>query len=137
MSSTRAGHIGDTTPFNVAAFPVTSDISQRLNWFGTVRRGTDITGTQGTNVFTLTPVAGSAGSTTTRVGWTIGAGIEGVVSGNWTAKFEYLYVDIGDVSGAFVTPVTGLSGGLLTSRYSSHITDNILRVGLNYRWAAR
>jgi len=25
----------------------------------------------------------------------------------------------------------------LTSRYSSHITDNALRVGLNYRWAAR
>jgi outer membrane immunogenic protein len=99
--------------------------------------GTNITGTQGTNTFTLTPVAGSASSTTTRVGWTIGAGIEGVVSGNWTAKLEYLYVDLGDVSGAFVTPVTGLSGGLLTSRYSSHITDNILRVGLNYRWAAR
>jgi len=25
----------------------------------------------------------------------------------------------------------------LTSNYNSHITDNILRVGLNYRWAAR
>jgi outer membrane immunogenic protein len=166
-SACSTGHIGDTTPFNVAAFPVTSDISQRLNWFGTVRgrigstltpttlvyvtgglaygeittsntvAGTNITGAQGTNVFTLTPVAGSASSATTRVGWTIGAGIEGVVSGNWTAKLEYLYVDLGDVSGAFVTPVTGLSGGLLTSRYSSHITDNILRVGLNYRWAAR
>ena len=87
-------------------------------------------------MFTLTPVAGSASSATTRVGWTIGAGIEGVVSGNWTAKLEYLYVDLGDVSGAFVTPVTGLSGGFLTSNYRSHITDNILRVGLNYRWAA-
>lgn len=165
-SACSTGHIGDTAPFNVAAFPVTSDISQRLNWFGTVRgriaatvtptvllyatgglaygeitttntAGTNITGTQGTNNFTLTPVAGSASSTTTRVGWTIGAGIEGVVSGNWTAKLEYLYVDLGDVSGAFVTPVTGRSGGLLTSHYSSHITDNILRVGLNYRWAAR
>jgi outer membrane immunogenic protein len=99
--------------------------------------GTNITGAQGTNNFTLTPVAGSASSTTTRVGWTIGAGIEGVVSGNWTAKLEYLYVDLGDVSGAFVTAVAGLSGGVLTSRYSSHVTDNILRVGLNYRWAAR
>jgi outer membrane immunogenic protein len=73
-------------------------------------------------VFTLTPVAGSASSTTTRVGWTIGARIEGVVSGNWTARLEYLYVDLGDVSVAFFTLVTGLSGGLLTSRYSSHIT---------------
>jgi outer membrane immunogenic protein len=39
--------------------------------------GTNITGAQGTNVSTLTSVAGSASSTTTRVGWTIGAGIEG------------------------------------------------------------
>jgi outer membrane immunogenic protein len=23
---------------------------------------------------------------------------------------------------------------LVTSRYSSHITDNILRVGVNYKW---
>jgi hypothetical protein len=36
-----------------------------------------------------------------------------------------------------VTPVTGLSGGFLTARYNSNITDNILRVGLNYRLAAR
>jgi opacity protein-like surface antigen len=121
-SACSTGHIGDTTPFNVAAFPVPSDISQKLNWFRTVRgrigptvtptvlvyvtgglaygeitttntvASTNITGSQGTNVFTLTPVAGSASSTTTRVGWTIGAGIEGVVSGNWTAKLEYLYV---------------------------------------------
>jgi hypothetical protein len=34
-------------------------------------------------------------------------------------------------------PVTGLSGGLLTSNYRSHINGNILQVGLNYRWAAR
>jgi len=138
-STCSTGHIGDTTPFNVAAFPVTSDISQKLNWFGTVRgrigptvtptllvyvtgglafgeitttntvAGTNITGAQGTNVFTLTPVAGSASSSTTRVGWTIGAGIEGVVSGNWTAKLEYLYVDLGDVSGSFVTPRSPVS----------------------------
>jgi outer membrane immunogenic protein len=37
------------------------------------------------------------------VGWTIG--LEGVVSGNWTAKIEYLYVDLGTVSGSFVTPI--------------------------------
>jgi hypothetical protein len=36
-SACSTGHIGDTTPFNVAAFPVTGNISQRLNWFGTVR----------------------------------------------------------------------------------------------------
>jgi opacity protein-like surface antigen len=29
-----------------------------------------------------------------RAGWTIGVGVEGVISGNWTAKVEYLYIDL-------------------------------------------
>ena len=70
-----------------------------------------------------------AGSSTTQAGWTIGAGVEGAIGGNWTAKLEYLYVDLGTVSGSF-TPVVGA----VTSSYSSHITDNVLRVGVNYKF---
>jgi hypothetical protein len=33
-----------------------------------------------------------------KAGWTAGAGIESVLSSNWTAKFEYLYADFGSVS---------------------------------------
>jgi outer membrane immunogenic protein len=165
LTSTCApGHVGDTRPFDVPAFPVTSALSEKLDWFGTVRgrigptispailpyltgglaygevsttnavSGTNITGANGTNVFVLTPVAGSAGFRTTRFGWTVGAGLEGVVSGNWTAKIEYLYIDLGDISGSMVPPIVAPGGAFVTSRYSSHITDNILRVGLNYKW---
>ncbi len=67
-----------------------------------------------------------------QVGWTIGTGIEGVLSGRWTGKLEYLYVDLGTVSGSFVTPVIAPSGAFVTTNYSTHITDNILRVGINY-----
>jgi outer membrane immunogenic protein len=67
------------------------------------------------------------------VGWAVGAGVEGVVSGNWTAKIEYLYIDLRNVSGSFTTPIVAPSGAFLTSSYTSHITDNILRVGLNYK----
>jgi outer membrane immunogenic protein len=81
----------------------------------------------------LYPVSGAFGNSSTRVGWTVGAGVEGVVSGNWTAKIEYLYIDLGNVSGSFTTPIVAPSGAFLTSSYSSHITDNILRVGLNYK----
>lgn len=158
------GHIGDTTPFNVPAFPVTNSLSEKLQWFGTVRgrvgptitptilayvtgglafggvsatdtvAGTNIVGPQGVNGSTLVPVAGTFGNSATRVGWTVGAGVEGVVSGNWTAKLEYLYLDLGSVSGSFVTPIVAPSGAFVTASYNSHITDNILRVGLNYRW---
>jgi outer membrane immunogenic protein len=163
-STCAPGHIGDTTPFDVAAFPVTDNLSQKLEWFGTVRGrigptitptilayvtgglaygqvsttgtvgGTNIFGANGTNTFTLVPVTGSFSNSSTRVGWTVGGGIEGVVSGNWTAKIEYLYIDLGTVSGSFVTPIVAPGGAFVTTRYSSHITDNILRVGVNYKW---
>jgi outer membrane immunogenic protein len=158
------GHVGDTAPFHTPGLPVIFDISQKLEWFGTVRgrvgatftptilgyvtgglaygevnttgavSGTNITGPQGTNTVILTPVAASFGNSSTRAGWTIGAGVEGMLSGNWTAKVEYLYIDLGTVSGSFVTPVTAPSGNPVAVRYSSHVTDNILRVGVNYRF---
>jgi outer membrane immunogenic protein len=160
-----SGHLGDTAPFNVAASPVTYNLSENLDWFGTFRgrvgstfiaptflayvtgglaygdvkttsivSGTNIIGPQGVNGSTLVPVSGSASSSSVRAGWTVGVGVEGVVSGNWTAKLEYLYIDLGNVSGTSLTGLIGPSGGFLTSSYSSHITDNILRVGLNYRF---
>ncbi len=159
------GHIGDTTPFNVPAFPVNSTLAESLDWFGTVRgrvgytitptflgyvtgglaygqvgatdvvSGVNITGPQGTNGSTNTPFVGAFSSSTLRAGWTLGVGIEGVISGNWTAKLEYLYIDLGNVSGSFVTPLIAPSGAFATSSYSSHITDNILRVGVNYKFS--
>jgi outer membrane immunogenic protein len=165
-SACALGHFGDTTPFDIAAFPVTNSLSENLDWFGTVRgriggtftptflayvtgglaygdvkttdtvSGTNLVGPQGVNGGTLiVPVIGSFSNSSLRAGWTVGAGIEGAIGGNWTAKLEYLYIDLGNVSGTFVTPVVGPSGGFLTSSYSSHITDNILRVGVNYRFS--
>jgi outer membrane immunogenic protein len=36
--------------------------------------------------------------------------------------------------GSFVTPIVTTSGAFLTSTYRSHITDNILRVGFDYKF---
>jgi len=157
------GHLGDTAPFDVAAFPVTDSLSEKLEWFGTVRArlgstfirptllayitggfayggisatdtisGTNILGMQNTNGSTLSPVAASFGGNTTRGGWTIGGGLEGVLWENWTGKIEYLYIDLGTISGSFITPVVAPSGNFVAASFSSHITDNVLRVGLNY-----
>ena len=49
-------------------------------------------------------------------------------------SLEYLYVDLGTVNGSFQTAIGGLGGGVLSSNYSSRITDNILRVGVNYKF---
>jgi outer membrane immunogenic protein len=164
-SACSQGHVGDTAAGDVAAFPVTATLTQKLDWFGTVRgrvgytvtptilaygtgglayghvgttdtiSGVNITGTQGTNVSTSTPVGAIFSTSSTRAGWTLGGGIECMVTGRWTAKFEYIYIDLGTVSGAFATPVTAISGGSLVSQFSSHVTDNIVRVGFSYKLA--
>jgi outer membrane immunogenic protein len=54
-------------------------------------------------------------------GWTAGVGAEIGLVGNWSARAEYLYVDLSDRS--FV--LTGMSHG---------IDSNIVRVGVNYHF---
>ena len=43
-------------------------------------------------------MTGFPGVSDTNVGWTIGVGVEGAIVGNWTAKVEYLYADLGDTT---------------------------------------
>lgn len=57
----------------------------------------------------------------THVGWTAGLGIEVAFTPHWSAKAEYLYVDLGKED--YV--LTGLSEG---------IHSNVLRFGVNYRF---
>lgn len=66
-----------------------------------------------------------------RIGWTVGAGVEGMISGPWTAKLEYLYMDLGNYSGGSYT-LAPLSN--IRANGDSSFTDHILRVGLNYRF---
>jgi len=62
-------------------------------------------------------------------GWTAGAGIEGAFGGGWSAKLEYLYLDLGKTEHTFGT--IGL--GVIATE-TRRTTDNIVRVGANYRW---
>jgi outer membrane immunogenic protein len=65
-------------------------------------------------------VAGVGDATETKAGWTVGGGLEAHISGPWTAKLEYLYVDL------------GRGGSVLGS--DSRFTTNIVRAGLNYKF---
>ena len=42
-----------------------------------------------------TSVTGFGDSNKTKAGWTVGGGVEAAIAGPWTAKVEYLYVDLG------------------------------------------
>ncbi len=72
------------------------------------------------------PAATGAGSTMT--GWTAGAGLEYAFLGNWSAKIEYLYVDLGSFNCG-----TSCSPGLVTNHVN--FTENIVRAGLNYKFS--
>ena len=57
----------------------------------------------------------------TNAGWTLGGGVEFALQGPWTAKVEYLHINLGDV-----TPVA-----LGTSQ---SFDADLVRAGLNYRF---
>lgn len=121
-----------------------TNLSQELDWFGTVRGRVGIvkgpvvsyftgglayghtnTSLSETNFFT----PGSFSVSNTKVGYAIGSGVEASLGGNWTGKLEYLYVDLGKQTHNFV-----LLGAphALTTRFR----NNIFRAGLNYRIGA-
>jgi outer membrane immunogenic protein len=93
---------------------------------------------------------GAVNVSSTRAGWTAGGGGEGRIGdSNWTLKVEYLYMDFGRVSGnvagagTFVTPF-GINNSdqihFLTTTASilgyasTHVTDQLVRVGVNYKF---
>jgi outer membrane immunogenic protein len=127
-----------------AALPVTN--REQLDFFGTVRGRLGLViaptvllyatgGLAYGQVDANTTLTGATRSQNYIPGYAVGGGIEGVIGGNWTARLEYLYLDLGTVSGTFnSTVVAGGGAGTLASNFSSRITDNIVRVGLNYKF---
>jgi outer membrane immunogenic protein len=83
---------------------------------------------------------GNANYSNTQVGYTAGGGIEWMFLPNWSAKAEYLYYNLGNVSLTSVTTSvpTGLATGnteLWTSSTAhTTISGNIVRAGVNYHF---
>jgi outer membrane immunogenic protein len=97
-------------------------------WFGTVRgrigyamSNVMFYGTGGLAFGELRGETFGLSESHTTAGWTAGVGAEFGFAQHWTAKIEYLYVDLN--SSRFT--ITGVNNG-----YQS----NILRVGVNYRF---
>jgi outer membrane immunogenic protein len=63
----------------------------------------------------------------TKLGWTLGGGVEWAFAGPWSAKLEYLYADLGKITCDAAT----CGGGVDTD--VSYKT-NMVRVGVNYRF---
>ncbi len=73
-------------------------------------------------------------NTKTQTGWTGGVGVEWAFAENWTAKVEYLYVDLGNVTGVCTTAVCTANndGNFVPATIS--LTQNLVRFGANYKF---
>jgi outer membrane immunogenic protein len=138
----------------VGAVGTAATLDQKLDWFGTFRGRLGVTvtptfllyatggaayGTVKTDLGVAgfnaagAPIAFTGSSSDTRLGWTVGAGFEWAFVPNWSAKIEYLYMDLGSVSSSAVLSTTGALG--IGASLNSRITDNIIRGGINYRFS--
>jgi outer membrane immunogenic protein len=145
-------------PAGAAGTLLSLNDEQKLTWFGTARGRIGWIAPSGTlwyatggaawghveQTLTLTGTPGffAAGTTSVasfahdRVGWTVGGGVEAPLTGNWSVKAEYLYVDLGSVSDSFST---ALGAGIApptaqTTTSSFNIRDHIVRFGVNYQF---
>jgi outer membrane immunogenic protein len=66
----------------------------------------------------------------TRVGWTVGAGLEFMLSRNWLARVDYAYSDFGTQSLSFFEAL-GQQDGLFAN---SRLTTQLLTAGLAYKF---
>jgi len=133
---------------------VGATLSDKLEWFGTFRGrvGVLVTpsvllyGTGGAAYgslqsdlglagFTATgiPVAVAATTSRSKVGWAAGGGIETMFYNNWSAKIEYLYLDMGSISNSVVLPTA--AGFPLGANVTSRVTDSIIRGGISYHFS--
>ncbi|MDP4594236.1 MAG: porin family protein [Beijerinckiaceae bacterium] len=127
----------------------TASGSNRASWYGTLRPRigyafdrTLIFATGGLAYGTmrnrLTAVDGAGNTFTipggkTRVGWTLGAGVEHAFTDNITAKLQYDYVDLGRKGDTAAVFNAGLPTGS-TAASRNRNAFHTIRLGLNYKF---
>ena len=73
-------------------------------------------------------------SSSTETGWTAGAGVEVAVAPHWTAKAEYLFVDLSNGSCTTDCAIQNPNGPPLIPNAAVKFNESIVRAGLNYKF---
>jgi opacity protein-like surface antigen len=118
-----------------------ASFSQKLPWFGTLRTrvgyafgnwllyatGGGALGQVDTNaIAAIGPFIAANDRSQTRTGWTVGGGVEVEIARGWSAKIEYLYVDLGSRA------MTYLSSPPIAN--TSRLSANVIATGVNYHF---
>lgn len=134
--------------------PTSTTVTKGLDWFGTVRGRVGVLVTpqwllygtggfaygQTKTSFSTTDLTGclagatlcaNGASSSTRTGWTAGAGAEVMFAPNWSFKAEYLYVDLGRRT----LNVAASTFPTIVYTTSTPFREQIARVGVNYHFS--
>ena len=136
------------------ALPAQITAEERIRWFGTARARFGVTPAERallyvTGGFAYGSVESSAriafpfpgggfdgdfsgARSSTKTGWTAGGGFEYAWGNNWSAKAEYLYVDLGSDTIRLIDP--NFPADFVDYRFQHR--DHIFRAGINYRFGA-
>jgi outer membrane immunogenic protein len=66
----------------------------------------------------------------TEAGWAVGAGLEVAFAPNWTAKVEYIFIDLPNATCTTTTNCGVVAGSTVS------FNENMVRVGVNYKFGA-
>ncbi len=75
------------------------------------------------------PVTDASGT-----GWTAGVGVEVAVASNWTAKAEYLFVDLPNGSCTANCPIQNPNGPPLIPNVAVKFNESVARMGISYKF---
>src|SRR5262249_25172831 len=140
----------DASAASLGGFSASTVTTQKLDWLATARPrlgyliwhnvlaygtgGIAIGKVESSLSSTLSPGCivgcGSASAGATKTGWTVGGGIEAALIKHISLAAEYLYVDLGSVSGQYRG-----SGAIPTNfAFNSEYRNHIGRLKLNYKF---
>jgi outer membrane immunogenic protein len=111
-------------------------VGSKMDWFGTARGRVGfafdralVYGTGGFawghNKVSAAGLAGGVSENHTHTGWTVGGGLEYAFSPNWSAKAEYLYLDLGSHN---------YFGALAAPGVDVDLKVHTVKFGINYRF---
>ncbi len=152
--SSRSASVVDPNGIFSLNTPLTASTNSELSWFGTVRGRLGVTvtpdlllyGTGGlaygqiknsANVQIADPPANDswpASISNTKTGWAAGAGAEWMFARNWSAKIEYLHIDLGNSSATATNVVSGVGPFIDTTKYTWRNQYDTVRAGVNYHF---
>jgi outer membrane immunogenic protein len=109
-------------------------------WLGTVRARIGYAmdrvlfyGTAGGAFGNIQAGVGGGFDSSTKVGWTAGAGVETALADNWTARIEYLYVDL--ENGSCNTALNcGFDAPGVPANDTVKFTTSLIRLGVDYKF---